>query len=486
MHGPRDVPDGPTPQVEIEALARFLHDRDEEFRRLEREVGDLRRQLRSIHTSTGWAVLRTLSQTRDALAPRGSRRERLLLAGEQALRRLKRQCRGLAVGLRARRDYRRSAPRPVDPSAHAVVCLPMIEWSFRFQRPQQLMRQFALRGHRVYYAANHFHRGTAARRRPVEPNVFETVLPGDPTANVYHQRPSPADTDRMADALSRMRETQGLGSAVVVAQLPFWTDLALRLRDLHGWTVVYDCMDDHAGFHDNTEAALEAEARLVAQADLVAASSDRLYQHVSQRARHAVLIRNACEYDLFASVETTPRPPGAAPVVGYYGAIAEWFDGDLVAGLARLRPGWRFELIGSTLAGDVSMLDRLPNVGLLGERPYADLPRLVAGWDAFVIPFKRVPLTEATNPVKVYEMLATGKPVVAVGLPELVPLADSGLIALGDDAPSFAAALDALLTPTAADPALIEARRAFARANTWAARHQELSQAIEAARPSAD
>ena len=79
-----------------------------------------------------------------------------------------------------------------------------------------------------------------------------------------------------------------------------------------------------------------------------------------------------------------------------------------------------------------------------------------------------MPLTEATNPVKVYEMLATGKPVVAVGLPELVPIAADGLIRLGDTAEQFAGAIEAELQ--GGEPSLPDRRRAFARENTWQAR----------------
>ncbi len=173
------------------------------------------------------------------------------------------------------------------------------------------------------------------------------------------------------------------------------------------------------------------------------------------------------------------RPPGRpdAPRIGYYGAIAEWFDGQLVAELAGLRPGWRFELIGSTLAGDVRLLEDVPNIRLLGERPYDELPNLIHDWDVFIIPFKRVPLTEATNPVKVYEMLATGKLVVAVGLPELVPIAADGLIRLGDTAEQFAGAIEAELQ--GGEPSLPDRRRAFARENTWQARHRDLAIAID-------
>ena len=487
MADEHDVQDGPTLEAapsashEHEALEHLLRARDEELQSLTCEVRELRRQLRAIHTSTGWAILRTASQVRDALAPRGSRRDRLIQAGEVGLRRLKRGVRALAAAARARQAARWSPDVPLDPLAYAVVCLPIIEWSFRFQRPQQLLRQFARQGHRVFYAANHFHGGTGAKLRPVEPNVVELVLPGDPTINVYHQMPSSAHVDSMADALARLRHEQRLTDVVVVVQLPFWTDLAERLSNRLGWTIVYDCMDDHAGFHNNTDDVLEGEARLVGLADLVVTSSERLHRKVGPRARNAVLVRNACEYAPFSQSSPAPgRSSSEGPTIGYYGAIAEWFDGDLVAELARIRSDWRFELIGSTLAGDASMLEPLPNVRLLGERPYADLPRLIGDWNAFIIPFKRVPLTEATNPVKVYEMLATGKPVVAVGLPELVPLAGDGLIALAHDAATFARALDASLADS--DPRLPEARRAFARQNTWDARHAALAEAIDRVR----
>jgi GT2 family glycosyltransferase len=162
--------------------------------------------------------------------------------------------------------------------------------------------------------------------------------------------------------------------------------------------------------------------------------------------------------------------------VGFYGAIAEWFDGDLLADLAELRPDWRFALIGSTFTGDVSRLERLPNVSLLGEKPYAELPRLVASWDCYVVPFKRTALTEATNPVKAYEMLATGKPVVAVNLPELRPMAHQRLVSLADDAAGLARAIEQAL----ADDSEIERdrRRAFASRNTWQQRCEALDRAV--------
>jgi glycosyltransferase involved in cell wall biosynthesis len=117
---------------------------------------------------------------------------------------------------------------------------------------------------------------------------------------------------------------------------------------------------------------------------------------------------------------------------------------------------------------------------LLGECPYDELPGRLEGWDAFIIPFRRLPLTEATNPVKVYEMLATGRPVVAVGLPELVPIARKGLIRLAASADQFAEELEQAMAEEA--PERAAAWRAFARRNTWRARHRALAAAIEGIR----
>lgn len=472
----------PVTQRHPGAASQGLNDLVLELVAKDREIQELRDQLRAIHNSELWAVLRTLSQIRHALAPRGTLRDHFARGGIRGLRRIKKAVAQLS--LKHRLDRRSSWARisrvvdlaPRRPEAYPILCLPMIEWDFRFQRPQQLMRQFALGGHAVIYAANHFHGGTEARLRSIEPGIVEAVLPGDAAANVYQALPSNSEVQRMAHALTVLAREENLGHAVTVAQLPYWSSLAEALRSQLGWPIVYDCMDEHGGFLHNTPAVLDEERRLIRSADLVIASSERLLRSVERCSRKTLLVRNGCDFEHFGAIHNQSRERGPSPLVGYYGAISEWFDAALVADLARIRAGWQFELIGSTLAGDVRCLDDLPNVRFLGERPYAELPRLIRRWDVFLIPFKRILLTEATNPVKVYEMLATGKPVVAVPLPELVPIADLGLIRLAEDAPGFDTAILSGIAESTSD--LVERRREFARRNTWQVRHQALSHAI--------
>ncbi len=346
-----------------------------------------------------------------------------------------------------RRSYIHAARQALEPRnlpcGYDVICLPVIAWHSRFQRPQQLMRQFAKHGHRVFYASLAFHAGNEAELTPIEEGVFECALPGAAGVNVYRELPSAADVEAYGGRRRPVAPECRIASAVVVVQLPFWTALADQLRRRFAWPIVYDCMDDHAGFSTNCESMLKAEQRTVADVDLVVVTSDvaprkgrgEIPSHGAGPQR--VRLRPLCA-GRASTVETAARKANHG---GFYGAIAEWFDSALVADLAQLQPDWKFELIGSTFTGDVSRLQTLANVRLLGEKPYADLPRLAAGWDCFIIPFRRIPLTEATNPVKAYEMLATGKPVVAVDLPELRPMAQQKLLTLANDGREFALAI---------------------------------------------
>jgi glycosyltransferase involved in cell wall biosynthesis len=452
----------------------------------QRELDDLRAQLRAIHSSKAWGALRSLAEIRRTLAPHGSRRDRLAQAGLRRMILFKKWVKRIvdhAPG-GARTDQKHELARLVSvrsmSSKYTVICLPIIEWSSRFQRPQQLMLQFAKKGHLVLFAGNRFHRRDGARVRSLGPHIFELLLPGDPTANIYRALPAKPDASAMAGAIAQLSTDAGISDAAVVAQHPYWTAVADGLRRSLGWPIVYDCMDDHAGFLHHGPEVLAAEDELVRQADLVVASSDVLLGKVGPRARASVLLRNACDYEHFARIDLPSRRKSTAPRIGFYGAIAHWFDGELVAGLAALRPDWSFELIGSTWTGNVRCLQELSNVRLLGERPYQELPKLIHSWDAFIIPFKRLPLTDATNPVKVYEMLATGKPVVAVGLPELVPIARAGLITLAQSSVEFAREIERALRDDS--PQLAERRKAFARCNTWQARQSTLAEAIEGVR----
>ena len=155
------------------------------------------------------------------------------------------------------------------------------------------------------------------------------------------------------------------------------------------------------------------------------ASSLELLQDCRPYTPHAHLLRHGVDWEHFAraALEELPRPDDLAnvqgPVLGFFGLIHEWVDQDLLCRIASALPEVTIALVGKVQA-DVSRLERQPNIRLLGQKPYSELPAYSAAFDVALIPFVSTELTAAVNPIKLREYLAAGLPVVATALPEIV------------------------------------------------------------------
>jgi len=90
-----------------------------------------------------------------------------------------------------------------------------------------------------------------------------------------------------------------------------------------------------------------------------------------------VLARNAVDWNFYNEQyrPNTLVPDIKHPVIGYYGAIADWFDVELLSEAARKRPQYTFVVLGGIFDVDVSSLSALPNVHLLGQQPYETMPK---------------------------------------------------------------------------------------------------------------
>ena len=193
-----------------------------------------------------------------------------------------------------------------------------------------------------------------------------------------------------------------------------------------------------------------------------------------------MLARNGADFPFFSKARPNDLLAGVAkPIVGYFGAIADWIDLDLVYAVAKSRPQYSFVLIGQVFGRDVAHLEALPNVRLLGNKPYADIPAYLYHFDACTIPFLINQVTRATDPVKLYEYFSLGKPVVATNMAELSQCGD--LVYIGHDAEDFARKLDAAVSENDAD--LSRRRIEFAQANTWSSRVADLDRAIRESFP---
>lgn len=455
---------------QVESRARAVEQRDEEIARLRGEMalGNAERRGR-VATET------ELAEIKSSRAWRTLDRYRLLRGRARAFRE-RRPWHPPPVALPEPLD---ASPAPVAPRAtkHDVVCFSIIDWESRWQRPQQLASKFADNGHRVFYVRMSGFLPPGGRPYEVtelRDNVWAVKVATRVHPQVYEQPIAPAITAEFIDALAALRADHDVNLAVSLVQIPTWRPIAESVREHFGWRLVYDCMDEWSGFPGVAESVVDEEADLARSADAVVVSAQRLLEKFSALDRPAVLARNAADFERFAQAEGTGELDGAGrPVLGYFGVIDEWFDIELVVRLARARPDATIVLIGPAEV-DVGVLERLPNVQLLGLRPYSEMPGYLAQFDVCLIPFRINETTAAADQVKFYEYISRGKPVVSTLLPELEPYREHLYLAADHD--EFLAGVDAAAVEDDADR---RARRVdLARANDWQARYETIEQVI--------
>ena len=251
---------------------------------------------------------------------------------------------------------------------------------------------------------------------------------------------------------------------------------------------VYDCVDDYA-----EQAAGPRNRALVAAADRRAAASVRIVFTTTKtlRDRHLMtnvnthLVPNAADFEHFAPAAhrayAAPRVAGLKrPVLGFAGNItAAKLDLGLLAELADGERARTILLAGPaemSVASELSALTRRPNVVWTGPVRYEELPTIVAAFDVGLIPYAENEYTRNVFPLKLFEYLAAGKPVVATGLPELEGLEPDAVVAheLGE----VEAAIAAALARTSEED--VERRQALAAENTLDARTERLLSLITA------
>jgi GT2 family glycosyltransferase/2-polyprenyl-3-methyl-5-hydroxy-6-metoxy-1,4-benzoquinol methylase/glycosyltransferase involved in cell wall biosynthesis len=360
-----------------------------------------------------------------------------------------------------------------------VFVFAIIDWHFRIQRPQQLARALAQRGHRVFYLSNHFvdsrEPGYQLEALDAELPLYQVRLNARGAPAIYFSAPDADTVLQLHAGFAQLLLHARPARALAMVEHAWWWPLAGALPNA---TYIYDCMDHHAGFGNVPEALLELERRVVRESDLVIATSEWLAQRLAADRPDVVLIRNGCDPQHFGQAPgEIYRDALGRRTIGYFGAIAEWFDADLVRAVAQARPEVRVLLIGNDTAGARDRLADCRNVEFTGELPYDILPSYVHAFDVCLLPFKVVPLTLATNPVKVYEYLAAGKPVVAVDLPEIAQFGE--LVRVARDRAGFVAAVGEALHETQ-DDARIATRKAFAVRQSWTARAQAIDEALQA------
>jgi len=376
----------------------------------------------------------------------------------------------------------REAALPLPPAGRLpdILFLPMNDWHFRTQRPQQLALALARRGHRCFYVNPHlgrqFPRPVCLSRTPlytaIAPNIWEihAGLPAEPV--FHHRRLSAEESENLARQLETAAADRGMRKFVMVSQFPLWNECAIQLRQRLGAPLLYDCHDLLEGFSNISPENVSDEMLLFQQADSVVFSAKSLLEKkvaempwLGEKAR---LVPNGVDVARFAMA--SGGGVSTRPVAGYAGAIDEWFDWQAVDAAAAANPDCDFVLLGRIDNKDALRLGERRNVRLYGEIPYTAVPEYMAQFRIGLIPFRVNALTMATNPIKLFEYFSCGLPVVSSALPEVASFGE--VVYLSHSPAEFASQVKAALGEDS--PESRRRRREIAQEASWDRRADDL------------
>ncbi|WP_457640689.1 glycosyltransferase [Persephonella sp.] len=297
---------------------------------------------------------------------------------------------------------------------------------------------------------------------------------------IYSDKPKAEDVKRMFGSIKTLIREAGIVNPVAIITHPFWGNLLESLA----MPVIYDYIDYHQGFKENAPHLNELEEKLFKESKLVFVTSKFLKDIVGKRRQEGVImIPNAGEFSFFNKAMQNLACPSdlktiRKPIIGYYGAIAEWLDVDLVEALLKAYSRYSFVFIGRVNNEKVKDLEKkYKNLHFLGEKPYKELPYYLKYFDVCLIPFKNIPLIEATDPVKLYEYLSAGKPVVTSWIPEVLKF--KGLVYVSKSLEEFIKNVEKALLEQ--NKTMVKKRIREAKKHTWEKRVKTLERAIKKA-----
>ncbi len=253
--------------------------------------------------------------------------------------------------------------------------------------------------------------------------------------------------------------------------------------------VVYDITDDWTSLTQSAaliERIGSQDARLCQQADAVIVCSKRLWEMKRALTGSLHLIANGVDVAHYERVgQPSSEPPITSqdwkrPRLGYVGTIhPDRVDVDLLEALARNMPDSTIILVGPNSLPDLvqTRLKQCSNIVFTGPIPYEKIPDYIDTFDVCITPHRVTPFTESLNPIKLWEYMATGKPIVSTRVAGFRDYPQA--VYLADDADTFAVAVaEAMLE----SPELAAFRKAEAARNSWDSRLDDVESVVQSCR----
>lgn len=337
-----------------------------------------------------------------------------------------------------------------------IVFNPLVDWHVPlFQRPQHIAINLARLGYLYFYCT---------------PNMFD-----DYTGFVRHQ-----ENLYITDCFDELIEQMGNGTIFhVYAQNPYLQTAFFQQQQERGNLILYEYIDELHNDLGIDRDSIESRhlAVLRNERHLVVATSGKLMTEVLQhRSANCLEVGNGVDCRHFSQVftrndapaEIVPLLASGRPIIGYFGALASWFDYELVMRLATERADFQILLIGWDYDHSLQnyQLHLLPNVTVIGPIDYQELPRYACWFTVSTIPFRINEITESTSPIKLFEYMALGQPIVTTALPECRKYRS---VLIGEDHDGFVRKIDEALV-LRGDEAYGKVMHAEAEENSWEAK----------------
>ena len=321
-----------------------------------------------------------------------------------------------------------------------ILCFSSTDWHGKWGSRQQVMMRFAARGSRVLFIEQlaglepfwkypdlrqrrwqRWHKGV----QEIKPNLWlwapPPLLPGRYYSATIARLNAALVRHWLAPHLQCLEITNPILWLYQPEHAPLIEHFMERL-------VVYHCIDEFTvGTRGRKRQIItDLETRLLCRADVVFANSTLIYENKRRVNQSTYRIPSGADLAHFAQVAdpATEVHPDVAdlphPVLAFIGNVNEKIDVATLAAVAKARPRWSIVLIGQAYpeSTDLRPIQGLANIHWLGKRPFETLPSLLRGADVCLLPYVQGEATRYRSPLKLYEYLAAGKPVVSTDHPE--------------------------------------------------------------------
>lgn len=383
---------------------------------------------------------------------------------------------------------------------HDIVCASFGLWDDSMETPQQLMTRLSARNRiffvnqpvsPVSFASGMMTKGAVLSRLGEWRRGTREVAP-----NIWVGSPPPILPKRsnrvmnvMNGALLRRwlkRETQRLGfeSPIYWNFQPWLPNLS---RALTPSLAIYYCVDDFASapYWWNTDGAVRArEAECCREATMVICTGRQLVESRRFLNPNVHFMPEGADVEAFTAAASSGAPPAddiaqlPGKIVGYAGAINWRIDSELILHMAERQPDWSFALVGPVRPdlAEAERLQSMPNVHFLGNKPVDALPAYCQAMDVCLIPYVLTEYTHHIFPLKLYEYMAAGKPIVSTDMAEMRAY-EGDEMAIGRTNEEFHQAVARAMNDDT--PERVAARQRSAQNESWDHRVEQISELIE-------